>query len=88
MSRSYHQIARVCSDAVGIYNVFLFLLNRKYYRLSVPQSWKDLEKTHSKEVVNQLKTVYTSVKDIELYIAGTFCHLIGQFSQGKLYQIY
>ncbi|KAF6025972.1 hypothetical protein EB796_015717 [Bugula neritina] len=43
---------------------------RKYYRLSVPQSWKDLEKTHSKEVVNQLKTVYTSVKDVELYIAG------------------
>jgi len=29
-------------------------------------------------VVDQLKTVYTSVKDVELYIAGTFCYLIGQ----------
>jgi len=61
-----------------LYSAFLFLLYRKHYHLSVPQSWEDLEKTHPKVVVDQLKTVYTSVKDIELYIAGTFCHLIGQ----------
>ncbi|XP_067941582.1 chorion peroxidase-like [Watersipora subatra] len=43
---------------------------RRHYRLSVPRNFNDLRATHPSEVVDQLSSLYTTVDDVELYIAG------------------
>ena len=43
---------------------------RRAYGLSVPNSWNDLHRTHPRDVVRQLQSVYSDVGDVELYIGG------------------
>ncbi|XP_067941580.1 peroxidase-like [Watersipora subatra] len=43
---------------------------RRHYGLSVPRNFNDLRATHPSEVVDQLSSLYTTVDDVELYIAG------------------
>lgn len=43
---------------------------RAAYNLPVPQTWDDLLTTHPSDVVNELRSVYTTVGDVELYIGG------------------
>lgn len=43
---------------------------RRHYNLPFAVNWDDLKRTHSGTVVNSLRTMYTSVEDVELYIGG------------------
>ncbi|XP_067941578.1 peroxidase-like isoform X2 [Watersipora subatra] len=43
---------------------------RIHYRLSVPRNFNDLLATHPSDVVDQLRSIYSTVNDVELYIAG------------------
>ncbi|XP_067942940.1 peroxidase mlt-7-like [Watersipora subatra] len=47
-----------------------YVAYRQYYGLSVPQTFDDLRETHPQEVIDALRQVYSTVADVELYIAG------------------
>jgi len=63
---STHAALKVISESV----LWAFLYFRKHYGLSVPTSFDDLSATHPADAVEALRSIYSDVRDVELYPGG------------------